>query len=231
MYDYWFTFGAATMDPKMLHRIVADKAVAKLRRQHQPLFQFVRRQISDYDGAQWVLREEAPSTGWLNQAATEAVRDAIAADLQKKFRKAAPPVGIMTAGRFCQLLSIAPYYDVASETTFMSVMKLAQKAYGKAASGGLRPRSPKFPALIGLCLLDGFLVQGFVGPSQELLRILREFNVGSKSPDFQIAARFTASKEYQKASHLLLFGDQSTWETQVTCEQIRFWSGNEKALP
>ena len=229
MYDLWYVLGAAVMDPRLLDAI-SDAG---------PEFTFVPRQVIEITDGIFDARPQAPSTGLLKNGPTTAVRKAIAGYLGKTF-PAPPPIGIACAGRFCQLMCIQPYAD----STFVDIIKGqpdaggivrgASPAYRRAISGGLQPRLPMFPALVGLCLMDGNFTAGFAPLDDDVKSGLLEFGVdpAAGGDDWTIISRLALDNDFKSAREDSLLGNNAPWESRTTCEQLIFWDDfNEHAIP
>jgi hypothetical protein len=230
MYDLWYAIGAAVMDPQLLDAIAAAN----------PQFTFVPRQVIEVNAGVFDARPQCPSTGLLINGPTTSVRKAIAGYLKEKAFPAPPPIGIACAGRFCQLICIKPY----AGSNFVDILKGrigddelprgAFPAYQKAISGGLQPKSPMFPALVGLCLMDGNFTKGFEPLDDDVKAGLLEFGVdpAAADDDWKVISRLAADPDFKSARQNVLLGQSSPWQNPPTCEQFIFWDDfNERAIP
>lgn len=228
MYDFWFTLGYAAIKPALVGDVekLAD-------------FQFVDRVVVEADDS-GITTRRGPSTGRLIKGSTTAVRKKIASNLSAV--PGVPPIGIYTAGRFCQMVSIDQFQSGGKNTKFRDIMILANTAY--KATSNYTAKVNTFPALMGMCLMDGLfvtLILKFVGKKAtkgektELKEILAEFGVTSTdSDDFKKLAKFVAQKEFKRAVSLLMGGngDQNPWdEDGTTLEQLLFSDKSPYAIP
>jgi hypothetical protein len=225
MYDFWYTMGVAVIQPALLDAITPAK----------PAFDFGQRLVIDFVDDVPVLRPNAPSTGLLENKPTTDVRLAIATFV-KGYSASAPPIGIYTAGRFCQLVLI-PYFASAQQddSSFEDIIDLAHQAYVKAVGAGKESQLATFPAFLGLCLMDGRLVQDFAAPTPKLIEILAEFGMkpDATTLEWQIATAFVKAPEFGDATQLLMLADNDPWQGGgSTLEQAYFWDGkSEYAIP
>jgi hypothetical protein len=223
VYDFWFTLGTATIKPALLDAI----------QNAGPVFDFVQRIIVEIEDGEQTLRPSAPSAGLLENTPTTAVRAAIAKYVGA-FSPAAPPIGIYCAGRLSQLMKI-PFFSSTDQahTSFRDIIKLANQAYVKGLAGGAESKLPSFPAFLGLCLVDGQLVEGFENPGADVKQIVSEFgiSVDSANREWQIATAFADTDEFASATQLLMLGNMNPWRG-TTLEQVFFWDGlSEHAIP
>lgn len=231
MYDLWYALGVGIITPKLLVEI--NKA--------NPKFDFVQRIIIEIADDQIpVLRPKAPNTGLLEDGPTTAVRLAIAGFVQK-FSPAAPPIGIYCAGRLCQLIQI-PFFSSSQQdrSSFSDIIALAHQAYLIAIGQGPESKLATFPAFLGLCLLDGNLVQDLphrqdgciTKATPRAIEAAGEFGIGDDAKrEWEIVTAFISADEFVQASDLLMVQDKSPWKG-TTGEQIFFWQGlTEHAIP
>jgi hypothetical protein len=220
MYDFWFTLGAAAIyHPDLVHNQINPYAA----------FDFVPRRVIEFSNGDFQIRF-GPSTGLLRRDAATTVRLKIAAYLQSKFGVNAPPVGIYTAGRFSQLVKIPKFDSKDPKSTFDSIMANANTAYAVAIGGGVT-KSPKFPAALGMSLVDGQVagpIQNYAAlpPADQatIAEILGEFQIAIPSADFTILQAFVTNASFTLATQLLMVGDQNPWADQGnTPEQMTFW--------
>jgi hypothetical protein len=226
MYDFWFTLGVASMSPCLLEAI--DRA--------RPAFTFIDRWVVEIRDGDLVTRR-GPSTGLLERDATTRVRLAIAA-YTRDFSLASPPIGIYTAGRFCQLINIARFQGDQENSSLRDIFASAYKAYVTALKGGAPSDLPTFPAMLGMCLMDQQvvdLIQNWPELSPERLdqitEILDEFGLEIGSRSWDILRAFVADPGFASAAGFLMAGDENPWdEDGVTIEQMMFWpdDGTEK---
>jgi hypothetical protein len=155
---------------------------------------------------------------------------------------AAPPIGIYTAGRFCQLVSIPLFDSKTPNTSFLDIMKKANAAYINATTTG-KSNLPAFPAILGLTMMDSFLTDAIRKPDTgtavvspaDLVEILGEFGVKIPSGDFTILQNFVNDQGFKDAVGLLMggAGPEDPWaDAGTTLEQMVFWTGKtEYAIP
>lgn len=250
MYDFWFTLGAATIDPAFITGQVTPVAN----------FQFVDRVVLETNVTQMnvvppnvtsaasvtVTARDAtnvsilrgPSTGLLTAAATTTVRTRIYAYLKSKYANAAPPVGIYTAGRFCQLVKISRFQSNNPASAFKDILSAANAAYIAAINGSPSNLST-FPAVLGLCLMDGSLKRvikawddATVDPTKlqkqsDVSEMLNEFGIvtapAANDRNWQLVKTFVAHPSFDTAVQFLMAGDSNPWNDQGnTLEQMVF---------
>jgi hypothetical protein len=238
MYDFWFTLGSAIMDASIFANIQTAVTASAF-----TLLQSRRIVDTDTTGAVIFDKTNTKTAGVLPApsaagvpSVTDGIRKSIRGFIQGNDN--APPVGIYTAGKFSQLLTI-PWIDSATRTNFAGVMRLATQAYGNAAAGTRVDELPDtFPALVGLCLIDhamaGLIPLSSVttpdGPA--LQPVMAEFQISSnpQSLERQILSKFVHDPNFQTAATLLQQGDSTPWQ-EVCGEQYFFWDPqNERAV-
>ncbi len=224
MYDFWYTMGVATIKPALLDPIKSAAA-----------FDFYPRIVIDVINGVNVTRQPGPSTGLLEEAPTEAVRLAIA-KFVKAYSPSAPPIGVYTAGRMCQLVLIDHFSNASpKDTAFKNIIALAHSGYTGAVGAGPESKLPSFPAFLGLCLLDANMVLDFAAPTPKLAQIVSEFGIkiDAGNREWQIATAFVQTQGFKKATFLLMAADNDPWQGGgSTLEQAYFWSGKtEYAIP
>ncbi len=226
MYDYWFTLGVAAIKPELVDVICAAT----------PAFDFVQRIVIEIQDGKLLPPRVGTSTGLLQNKPTTDVRDAISKFLHD-FSPAAPPVGVYCAGRLSQLCCIEQFDSGTRKSTFKDISGLAHTAYVKAIGKGSGYTDPRFPAFLGLCMMDGILVSGFKKrqPAPLVKRILAEFGVeiSARNRDWQIARRFVDQREFTQATSFLMAGDDNPWFEGSGCfDQAIFWpTVSEHAVP
>jgi len=233
MYDFWYTLGVAAIEPNLLTAI----------KNAGPVFNLVDRKVVENIGGQEFVRR-GPSTGLLDRAATTKVRLAISQYI-KGLSWSAPPIGIYTAGRFSQLVKISLFQSDKPDSTFADIINSAHKAYVTALASGAASSLPTFPAILGMCLMDGKIVdriQKWPNLSQsdlvELAEILQEFGLTIGDRSWDIARAFVKDNaDFKAAVFYLMAGNMNPWfEKGNTLEQMLFWpddtSGKgEHAIP
>jgi hypothetical protein len=235
MYDFWFTLGTAAIYPDLVTNQIAPAA-----------FTFVDRLVVEVSGAQLAVRS-GPSTGLLDRTATTTVRGNISAYLRGKWGNAAPPVGIYTAGRFCQLVKIPQFSSTIAGSAFKDIIASANKAYTTAVGGGAATTTP---AILGLCLMDAqvaSLIANYDNLQQpqkdQATEILGEFGItagSARDRNWVIAKAFVYQNNDFNAAVTNLMGatgDLNPWAQQGnTLEQVIFWPNDgtlkgEHAVP
>ena len=221
MYDFWYATGVAIMRPKLLDVIEEAK----------PSFTFVKRRIVETDSAGKVEElPEVPGTGLMELDSTTRVRLAIAGFV-RAFSPVAPPVGIYTAGRFCQLFAFGKFSSIHPDSTLRDVLNFAGNAYRRALQAGPESSLPAFPAFLGAALMDGRMVDNLKTPLGIQEEAIAEFGVIRGSRDWDIAVSFAQDDDLIKASNRLMNDDESLWQ-HGTGEQMFFWRGrSEHAIP
>jgi hypothetical protein len=220
MYDFWYALGVATIKPSLLVAIMKAK----------PTFPLVPRVLIEFPQGLPRPLPVGPYTGTLEENPTTAVREAMAAFLQKfsveNYSVLAPPVGIYCAGRFSQLITI-PYFNSKKprESSLSNIFDLAHTAYLKAVGKGPESKLASFPAFLGVCLMDTRFSTKIQTPTPEALAAAAEFGI---SPDrtkreWNIAQAFVKRVEFRGATYLLQGADKNPWSGHVTSEQIFFW--------
>jgi hypothetical protein len=220
MYDYWFTIGSGIMDTGLL---VAINAVP-------PVFNLVDRTISETVGGVTTTLPKNATAGLLVKDPTTNVRLAIWNFLKQSPAVRpfpVPPISILTAGRFCQFLTVAAIGYAANNN-------LANQAY-TAALQGADPGtfSPGFPAFLGACLIDSTLAtkvatNNLLDPDVQTAVTQFGIDTSPQSNEWPVLTRFAADGNFVTASGNLLNG--ATWATGCL-DQFLFWVGkNEHAI-
>lgn len=229
MYDFWFTLGYAATDLGLVKKVMPDPGKFK--------FTFVDRLVIEV-GKGIITTRHGPSTGLLDKTVTTAMRQDIVGYFVAN-KVVAPPIGIYTAGRFCQLVSIPQFQSKVDPTTFADIMNSANSAYLAATKPG-PSKNPAFPAVLGMCLMDSLVSEairkhGDTPGNDELTEILGEFGVIIGSSDWTILKTFVNDQGFKDAVGLLMggTGDQDPWaDAGTTLEQMMFWPGkSEYAIP
>jgi len=161
----------------------------------------------------------------------------------REFSAEAPPVGIYTGGRLCQLLSI-PYFDSTDKkhSPFVQIINLSNRAYVSAVeSVGEPSKMRRLPALLGLCLVDSqvaALIEAYPAlpprnPVPKVTRhldetmlpeLLGEFDISMKSTAWKLVRAYVSTERFKKAAKFMMFGDNNPWnERGNTLEQAIFW--------
>jgi hypothetical protein len=229
MYDLWFTLGSTVLNPNLVDGPDGKGGIKALAD-----FEFVSRVVTDYKPKKPVTRI-GPSTGLLISGPTTSVWRFITDNVP-----GAAPVSIYTAGRFCQLVMIPKFKSKDKKTTFRFIMDTAKKA-SDAAKCDIA-KSADFPALMGLCLLDGELVariRASANPDVDLDKILAGFDVNrnNTNKDWEKIQSFVdaSNNDFKTAAGLLMSsdGDMNPWdEDGTTIEQAIFWEGkSEFSIP
>jgi len=218
MYDFWFSLGAAIMDPTLINVVNAAG----------PVFNRVTREIIETDSTGAVTFQETNTltAGLIDVTATTTVRGAIASFTQSN--PAAPPVSVYTAGKWCQLVAV-------TTINFAQDIGLANQAY--VASLGANQTttfSSRFPAFLGVCLIDGGMVSRLLNPaaSPDLPEALAEFGISSDPTSIErtTISAFVANTNFQTASGNLLNSPGTPWDFGCL-DQFFFWAGeNERAI-
>jgi hypothetical protein len=215
VYDFWYSLGAAVMQPDMVPSIEAKN----------PKFKFVKKTmtVTELDGTTPATNLDGtpvaititPATGLLEKASTSEVRDVIAAAVGKL--PAAPPISIYTASRFCQMLNIKEF-NPQTKKNFLTIMADAGSAYAavlKAAGGVVL--SPGFPAFIGMCLLDNALFSLIPAPANAnplkdpLAKFVAEFGINEGSAEWMVMKNLKLQKGFADASEELMLGEDNPW--------------------
>lgn len=228
MYDFWFTLGAGIIDPAGL-----DKALQGTE------FYFCQRLtlMLEESGPRLL---NGPSTGELDKDTTPKVRLEISKFVHAGF-DSAPPIGIYTAGRFCQLKQIPVFRESNPQSKLKDILDSCNGAYQEAIRAVGPSKLPKLPALLGLCLLDGNFVAAIIkhpsGPQpaqDQMVGIAAEFGVAPGTSDWKFVLAFVTSQQFRGATDLFMArDDKNPWaKTGGTLEQAMFWVGKtEYAIP
>jgi len=220
MYDFWYSLGAAVVDPGLLD------AISKAR----PEFTFVERTVVEKVGANWFARS-GPRTGLAERDSTTRVRVAIAKYLKVKNFPMPPPIGIYSAGRFCQLMNIPFFQSTETNSTFRNIIRLTHQAFTEASAAAPAPALATLPAALGMCLLDGQISGGIrklPKPGsisvKALEQILGEFHIDLSGPHGRLLKLFVKDPQFKSAVNFLMAGDENPWDrTGNTLEQAVFW--------
>jgi hypothetical protein len=223
MYDLWYTLGVAVIRPELLDAIKAAG----------PVYDLIDRYVIEVQKGEQTLRPKDPRAGLLEHNPTTNVRVAIA-KFVKQFSPSAPPIGIYTAGRFCELVLLPNFASaLPSSSSMKDVINLAHTAYDGAIGHGPQSTLPTFPAFLGLCMMDGNFVAAFKKPTTLLKQAVSEFGItiDPKNLEWQIANLFVKAQEFRQAVKLFMASDMTGW-TSNTADQIFFWDGfTEHAIP
>jgi len=221
MYDFWYTLGTAVMFPDDLLTAV-DAVPAQFTLLKERLIVEV-----DADENTTALRRNTRTAGLLEQASTDDLRKALGTFIRTK-NAASPPVSIYTAGRLSQFVTIP-------SIQFSTVIHSANTAYTAAVSGFTGTLPPTFPAVLGVCLVDGTLVALIQNPlTDSLNEFMVEFGI---STDPQDAVRlvinaFVSDPAFTTATGIFLSEPDATpWIITCAGEQYFFWPDkNERAI-
>ncbi len=221
MYDFWYATGVAIMRPNLLDVIEGA----------QPTYKFVKRRLieTDKDGNETEL-PDVPGSGLMEKESATRVRLAVAGFI-RAFSPAAPPVGIYTAGRFCQLFALGQFSSNHADSTFRDIINFAGNAYKTALHAGPESSLPAFPAFLGAILMDGAIGGNLATPSVDQEEVAAEFDVLRETRDREIAVNFAEHPDLIKASRFLMVEDRNPWQ-RGTGEQMFFWKDrSERAIP
>src|SRR5215472_11625764 len=108
MYDLWYTLGVAVIQPELLDAIKAAG----------PVYDLIDRLVIEVQDGERILRPKDPRAGLLEKRPTTSVRVAIA-KFVKQFSPSAPPIGIYTAGRFCELVVLPNFSSTLPNSSSM----------------------------------------------------------------------------------------------------------------
>jgi hypothetical protein len=232
MYDFWFALGQGIIDPNGCIQAVDNG---------HPNFTFLPRIsiVFKPDGAALL---QGPSTGTLEEKPVRGVRQSIFAYLKNIYKDNAPPIGLYTAGRMCQLYMIPQFRRGDVTSTFQGILNYANGGYQHMVTAFGASSLPKFPALLGLCLMDeqfADAITGYPGGDQtrqaEMLEILTEFGISSPSgPDWNRIKAFVGTQGFADAESRFMGKDEEDpWaKTGSTFEQMIFWAGkSDYAIP
>jgi len=226
MYDFWYTLGATAIDPTLLAAI------------KKPVFNFGQRLIIENVDSKPALRI-AHSTGQLDNQATTDARAQIAGFFagKKAAFPAAPPIGIYTGGRFCQLMTIRKFDSGDPQSTFARIIQRANTAYGKGVAAVSNPQSVMFPAFLGLLMMDQKFVVAFDGlPAAQVDPAVKEIfgefgiKVVDGNPDFELAKAIVKTQEFKDSvADLMGPNNLNPWsDGGTTLEQALFWSNKSE---
>jgi hypothetical protein len=217
MFDFLYTLGLCVIRPALV------KAVSDL----HPKFFRVQRTITEIDaaGKETVVSKGSPQTGNLDKDSTEAVRARIG-QFVKGYSQSAPPIGIYTAGRFCQLVNV-PYFSSAklNNSSFADIVALFHSGYLEAMHSEPESTLPTFPAFLGLIAMDAKMRFQFNQPTDQLDRVLSEFGiVRGRDREWDIALRYDASQGFQEGVTLYMQSDSDPWEDVGSGETFFWWN-------
>jgi hypothetical protein len=249
MLDFWFTLGAAIIDPGVVSAI--QKTMGEVE-----VFTPVQRTITEtVNGETQTISSNNPASGLLKSDGVTELRKAIRTYLSAAQMPSPPPISLYAAGRMAQLVQ-------TKETLFTDAIRLAQSAYSAAIQANPSPwQSPLFPAFLGLCLVDQALTSTISEDPNFFAEVLGEFGMtidtqpemailnymlaySSQDPAVRSEPTWPKSDksnpsnqvaDFAKAQGLLLGG--AGWQSGCR-EQIAFWSadafggfrGNERAI-
>ena len=92
-----------------------------------------------------------PNTGMLEKGPVRGVRQSIYNYLNSIYMANTPPVGLYTAGRFCQLYQIGPFRKRDNTSTLESILAYAQAGVKRRADiDGLLQQSANIPRASGI---------------------------------------------------------------------------------
>lgn len=229
MYDFWYTLGTAIIHPNLLDAV----------RNAHPAFDFCPRLTVLTPKDQRPLVRQGPSTGLLKKDPTNRVRVEIFKFL-RGISKNSPPVGVYTAGRFCQLILIPSFDGTTVPSALSDLIRLAHSAYEESTKSMQPKNLAGVTALLGLLMVDG-VVAGEIQtwpsgkPGQPLMEeIVREFGIeiDSKPGDFAIVTKFVQSNDFKVAAHLFMDGTNNPWfDGGTTLEQAAFSDASPYAIP
>jgi hypothetical protein len=239
MFDLWYATGAVVMFPEILDEISTkgDAAgVAAGRTAGAPLFFHVPT-IQFCDGQNPNAPLQNPNSN--GAAAVPVIRDSgfVVADILEDVRTAvkdavhkwfpfAPPISLYTAGKFCQILTVAAF-------DFRNNVKVANQGYAAAVKHLPAKRSPNFPAFLGVLFMDAGLsatLSGAAGSATVAKQALAEFQITDAG---EVSAFQTLAKpgNFLVAQSNLLGNASPSQPTWTTCrEQFIAWSPRTDAM-
>jgi hypothetical protein len=242
MYDFWYSLGLTIIRPsilKMPQPQVQNKSINDL-----AAIAFVpidSRTIKDTGlpvGGAYAFKpsrtSNAPGVLANDQGQTENVRKALAYSV-KNYSSSAPAIGIYSAARFSQLISIKNFGNKKTPATFGQIIDNLHAGYVDAIGTGPESTLSTFPAFLGLMAMDALLVADFATGTPKLDQVLSEFGFDRSTPEWQIASRFALSNGFTSpVTAALQNGDGNPWnEGSPTFEQVYFWPNghSEYAVP
>jgi hypothetical protein len=232
MYDFWYTIGRAVMDRSLLTALQNANPA--------PLFSRINRTILETDATGKVTFSytNTDTAGLLTKANTESVRDEIwdwmvanPVVSGNANPPLPPPISIYTAGRFCQFLTVDQF-------DWVKRIETLNDAYNAA----LAPAQPKdlserFPAFLGVCLIDEDLTAKVSIPDDAGFRkAATQFGITVGSTEWGVIDRLMTeppegqSKPFLDVQEEMMADPNGDW-AELCGNQRDFWEPqNERAI-
>ncbi len=222
MFDLWHTLGTILVFPTEFFT-ASDALTASVGR---PLFENVPLVYSEERDAQGIaIGAQGSKYSYVNKVGgnldgniTTAARTMLATFLSNHYGPLAPPVGIYTAGKFCQMLTVPSFDFKSSMTAFANAFK--------AAGGVAISPSPCFLALVGASLIDASLAAVLIDPSDpRRAAIYQEFRV--TDTEKAVLSAFIHDKKFGDTQKKFL-EDPPDWD--CCSGQFLFWVGHNEHM-